>query len=190
MRKKDTAAPASLRLASERSEAEIAAERRRQDAERAAEALNDAARYLAANLLRIIAGAGKQHTLIEEAMALLKAYDTLQPYSGSAAYPYSPIAAIAEGLTDLDWRKKNPVYADSITEEDLRRWREDGTEDIRLAEEAAVRAALRLVAARLVRQPTQETRAHHQFRHALRELERAQTNRANLFNSRKPSRPR
>jgi hypothetical protein len=42
MRKKDTEVSAPLRLASERSEAEIAAERKRQDAEQAAEALNDA----------------------------------------------------------------------------------------------------------------------------------------------------
>jgi hypothetical protein len=190
MRKKDTEDPARLRMASERSEAEIAAERQRQNAERAADALSHTARNFAANVLRVIAGAGKQHTLIGEAIALLKAYDKLQPYSGSVAYPYSPIAPIAEGLTDLDWRKKNPAYADSISEEDLRRWRADGTEDIRLAEEAAVRAALRLVAARLVRQPTQETRAHHQLGLALLEVEQARTERHRLHNSRRPSRKR
>jgi hypothetical protein len=110
MRRKGPEDPTRLRLASERSEAEIAAERRRSDAERAAEALNDAVRELAANLLRIIAGAGKQHALIDEAIAFLKAYRELQPYPGSAAYPYSPIAPRGEGLTDLDWRKKNPAY--------------------------------------------------------------------------------
>ena len=73
------------------------------------QALNDAARNLAANLLRVIAGAGKKHALIDEATALLKACRELQPYSGTDAYSYSPIAAIAEGLTDLDWRKNNPA---------------------------------------------------------------------------------
>jgi hypothetical protein len=190
MRKKDTEVSARLRLASERSEAEIAAKRQRQDAERAAEALSYAARNFAANVLRVIAGAGKQHTLIDEAIALLKAYDKLQPYSGSAAYPCSPIAPIAEGLTDLDWRKNNPAFPGYRSEESLRRWHEDGTEDIRLAEEAAVRAALRLVAPRLVRQPAQETRAHHQLGLALLEVEQARTERHRLHNSRRPSRKR
>lgn len=76
---------------------------------RVSQALNDAARNLAANLLRVIAGAGKKHALIDEATALLKACRELQPYSGTDAYSYSPIAAIAEGLTDLDWRKNNPA---------------------------------------------------------------------------------
>ena len=62
------------------------------------QALNDAARNLAANLLRVIAGAGKKHALIDEATALLKACRELQPYSGTDAYSYSPIAAIAERL--------------------------------------------------------------------------------------------
>jgi hypothetical protein len=77
MREKDPEDATRLTLASERSEAEIAAERQRQDAERVAEALNDAARELAANLLRIIAGAGKSHTLISEIVALLNAYREL-----------------------------------------------------------------------------------------------------------------
>jgi hypothetical protein len=190
MRKKDTEDPTRLRLASERSEVEIAAERGRQDAERAAEALNDAVRELAANVLRVIAGAGKNHTLIEQTIALLEAYRELQPYAGTVAYPYSPIVPMAEGLTDLDWRKKNPAYADSITEEDLRRWREDGTEDLRLAEEAAVRAALRLVAARLARQPTQETMSDHQFKEALLDFERARTKRVRFYASSRPSKKR
>jgi hypothetical protein len=55
----------------------------------------------------IIAGAGKSHTLIDESVALLSAYQEMQPYSGTAAYPRSPISPITEGLTELDWRKKN-----------------------------------------------------------------------------------
>jgi hypothetical protein len=87
MRRKGPEDPTRLRLASERSEAEIAAERRRSDAERAAEALNDAVRELAANLLRVIAGAGKQHALIDEAIAFLKAYRELQPTRGVPLTP-------------------------------------------------------------------------------------------------------
>ena len=70
------------------------------------QALNDAARNLAANLLRVIAGAGKKHALIDEATALLKACRELQPYSGTDAYSYSPIAAIAERLNDLRLAKE------------------------------------------------------------------------------------
>jgi hypothetical protein len=190
MRKKDTEVSARLRLASERSEAEIAAKRQRQDAERAAEALSYAARNFAANVLRVIAGAGKQHTLIDEAIALLKAYDKLQPYSGSAAYPYSPIAPVAEGLTDLDWRNNNPAYPDYNSEEALRRWREDGTEEVRSAEERVFMASLRVVAARLVRQSPQEHTSHNQFAHALGDLERARTKHHSFYTSSKPSRKR
>jgi hypothetical protein len=190
MRKRDTEDPALLRLASERSEAEIAAQRHWQDAEGAAESLSHAARALAANVLRVIAGAGKDHTLIEEAVALLKAYRELQPYSGTDAYRYSPIAPIAEALTDLDWRKNNPSYPDYDSEESRRRWLEDGTEEVRLAEEAVFRAVLRVVAARLVRQPTQESVSHSQFIGALFDLERARTKRRRHYNSGRPARKR
>ena len=131
MRKKGTKAPPRLTLASERSEAEIAAERRRYDAESAAEALNYAARDLAANALRVIAGAGRIHRLIEETIALLTAYRELQPYAGAAAYRYRPVVPMEEGRTDLDWRKNDPAYLDSRSEETQRRWLEDGTEEVR-----------------------------------------------------------
>jgi hypothetical protein len=187
MREKDPEDPARLRLASQRSEEEIAAERRRQDAERASEALSYAVRDLAANVLRVIAGAGKNHALIDETIPLLKAYRELQPYTGTDAYPYSPIAPMAKGLTDLDWRKNDSAYPDYDSEEN-RRWLEDGAEEVRLAEEEVVRAVLRLVAARLVRQPTQESVSHNQFRLALLDFERARTKRNRLHSSRRPSR--
>jgi len=187
MREKDPEDATRLTLASERSEAEIAAERQRQDAERVAEALNDAARELAANLLRIIAGAGKSHTLISEIVALLNAYRELQPYAGTAAYSSIPTAPITDGLTDLDWRKNNPAYPDYRSEESLRRWLKDETEEVRLAEEEVVRAALRLAAARLARQPTQESASRHQFTRAFVELRRAQTKRGRLQASSRPS---
>jgi hypothetical protein len=190
MREKDPEDPARLRLASQRSKAEIAAERERQDAERAAETLSYAVRKFAANVLRVIAGAGKNHTLIDETIALLNAYQELQPYAGTAAYPNSPIVPLAEGLTDLDWRKNNPAYPDYDSEENRRRWLEDGTEEVRLAEEEVFLAVLGVVAARLVRQPTQESKSNDKFAQALLDYERARTKRTRIYTSSRPSKKR
>jgi hypothetical protein len=175
MREKDPEDPTRLRLASERSEAEIAALREREEAQRAAQHLADGTRRLVANILRIIAGAGKHYELIDQMIAVLNAFHELQPYTGKAAYPSHPIAPIAEALTDLDWRKNNPDYPDYVSPENRRQ--SDGSLGVRLAEEAIIKAALRVTAARLARQPTQESISYSHLIEALVEFERARDNR-------------
>jgi hypothetical protein len=187
---KDPDNPPGLHLASQRSDAEIAAERQRRDAQQAAEFLGSNVRYLSANILRIIAGGGKAHTLIEETTAVLEAYRELQPYAPTGAFRASLVAPMVEALTNLDWRKNNPGYTDYNSAEDRQRWLQDGTEQVRLAEDAIVTAALRVVAARLARQPTQESTSLGQLRQALDEFERARTHRIKSAASRRSSQPR
>ena len=190
MKERDSAKFGRLQIASQRTDAEIAAEQARQDAERAALQLNSATRAMAANILRIIAGAGKDYALIEQVLAVLTAYQEMHPYAGTAAYPHSPVAPIREALIELDWRKNNPNYGGHNDPKSEERWLSDGTTGVRLAKDWIVRSALRVAASQLAQQPTQEHSALDQLSQALREYERARDERLRLVSVGKPSRLR
>jgi hypothetical protein len=161
-----------LKLVADNDEKELVRQREKVAAECAASELGYATRALAANILRIIAGAGKGSELISQICEVLKAYQELQPLSGRACYPYPPSTPMVEGLRELDWRRGAEGYHQP-TEEDLERWRRDGSADLADAKSVVAQAALRLTAAQLLRQPTQESTADHQLFSAIRQLEEA-----------------
>jgi hypothetical protein len=132
-----------LKLVADNDEIELVRQRESTAAEHAAIQLSHATRVLAANILRIIAGAGKDYELIRQMIEVLKAFDKLQPLSGSAAYPYAPSNPMVEGLRELDWRRDMEGYHQP-TEEDLARWRRDGSAAVDDAKADVVQAALRL----------------------------------------------
>jgi hypothetical protein len=154
-----------LKLASERDENEIAASN-------AAARLNYATRCLAANILRIVAGAGKAHQLIPQMIEVFNCYETMREFVGSAAFPYVPYGPMVDGLHSLDWRKDNPLYS-APSEADLARWERDGTAEVQRAEARVIKAALRVVAAQLLAQPTQESTAENDLVFAIMDREKA-----------------
>jgi hypothetical protein len=161
-----------LELVADNDERELARQRQRTAAERAGFQLSHATRALAANILRVIAGAGKHYELIGQIIEVIKAYNELQPLSGSAAYPYAPSNPMVEGLQELDWRRDMEGYHQP-TEEDLTRWRRDGSAAVDDAKADVVQAALRLIAAQLMAQPTQQRTADSQLISAIRRFEEA-----------------
>lgn len=79
---------------------------------------------------------------------------------------------MVEGLRDLDWRRSTEGYRQP-TKEDLEQWRRDGSAAVDDAKADVVQAALRLIAARLVAQPTQENTSDTQLFTAIRRFEEA-----------------
>ena len=138
-------------------------------AQRARTEIAAATKELAANLLRIIAGAGNSEKLVDQMTAALKPCEKLCEASGSAT---SLAGALDEALRDLDWRQDATGYSQP-TDEDRARWERDGTTETERARDAVVQAALRLVAAQLSAQPTQESQADNQLLLAIRYFGRA-----------------
>jgi hypothetical protein len=130
-----------IHIVSEQSEADIEKNRTR-------EALGFALRAMAANLLRIIRGAGKSYELprdMAECVRLFQAY-----YDAHAMWPdsFTFQQALDFDTEDRDRLSKN------MTESDWEEWH------IARAEYDICRASLQLVASRLIHQPVQERRGH------------------------------
>jgi hypothetical protein len=129
-----------IKLVSERSAEEVAEER-------AKDALGRSTKKLAANILRIIAGGGSRRELITQIAAVVAACDELKPA------PSVSEVAMEEALRSLDWRASSPGYS-RPTAAELARW---GRNELERATSKITQAALRLVAAQLSAQPTQES---------------------------------
>ena len=145
-----------LKLVSERTEAELVAESKRREAEDAAEQLAYATRNLAANILRIIAGGGKHYNLAHQVMAVAKGIEELRHFCGSASYSSNAGSAMAAALGDLDWRKNSPAFPNYKSVEELEPF-DSPVADLERSKGRVLTAALRLTAARLLRQSAQES---------------------------------
>lgn len=126
-----------MELISERSEKEIAADRALSQAD-------EALRRLAANIMRITAGAGKSYDLLREASAFITACVAY----GDAVGDLPSDCHLDEVLRP----PRYPEYWDRLDDENKREVR---------AVETITSGVLRAVAARLVGPPVQGTRANH-----------------------------
>lgn len=119
---------------------------------------------LTANLLRIAAGAGSAHRIAWQIHDACKAYIALHPHCGTSHYPHPPGAAIEEALRDRDWRMQDERY-ESYREMKLH----PGPEaKLDCEKDRVVKAALQLVAAQLMAQPTQESKARDDLEFGIR----------------------
>lgn len=142
------------------------------EATRDAKTLANSARNIAANILRIIAGAGNEFEIYRQTRELLESYDKFKPHAG-VNFPFHHSTPVVDGLTDLDWRKDDPAYS-KPTEEDRERWSRDGTTEREMAIDSICQYSLRLVAAQLLAQPTQESKSKSDLLRAIRDFEGAQ----------------
>jgi hypothetical protein len=147
---------------------------------------------LAANLLRVIAGAGKSYDLIEHMVAVIQACDEFQKAGGYQEFgiPCSDIVerVLREG-TDT-WLQKMYDRGEELSEEDranLDRWSEDGSVTRELGQAQMVQSALRMVAGRLVEQRVQVSQAESQFWEGFRAIERSREEKANYRERRLPA---
>jgi hypothetical protein len=131
---------------------------------RAKEAVEDAFRHCAINMLRVVAGAGKPYDLLGEMIACIEAARGYYEVSGH--YPMSDYIASA-----LDGDKKDREF--------IEKWyRERGVEDVyeethRMELEMEMRRyGLRVIAAQMAYQPTIESNAKRKFFDSFMALER------------------
>lgn len=163
------------RLVAENDDAALTMQRRRAEADRAKEWLAQRTRDLAANMLRVIAGAGKSFELMDQMEQVAQAYVRLVEHLDGIGgdFAYGATLAMEQALRDLDWRSHTEGYGEGITDADRARWRDDGSTALAYTESVIFSQALRVVAAQLARQPTQESRAGSSFAAALRWREEA-----------------
>lgn len=149
------------------------AEKARRDAERefALDKLSWAIRELASNLMRILAGGGKSYEIFAQINALAEACtacnDAGVPVTGFMLEQALRGAAVSH-LAQL---QSNPDLMRRPTEEQMDRWADDGELAIEHGREAIVRAALRVMASRIVGQETQQRTAEHALFDGIRWIE-------------------
>ena len=151
-----------IKLVSKRDPKEVAAQHARRE-------LSAATKELAANILRVIAGARSTYKIIDQVVPVVAASERLNELTGNALASHT---AIEEALRSLDWRAGNPKYT-RPNDDALARWERDGSTDLDRAIDVIVQAALRLVAAQLCAQPTPESRSRNQLMEAVRHYNNA-----------------
>jgi hypothetical protein len=135
-----------LKLVAKNDPGHIERQRKRKESDYAAERLEEATRFLAANLLRIIAGAGKAHELVREAAEFISAWENVRN-SG-----HSPSIPIERGLRDLNWQRSNPTTSE---------------ETLAYAQRDVAFSSMRWIAAQLAAQVPQERKSEHQLHLAI-----------------------
>ena len=111
-----------MKLVSEQDPKEIAAQHICQQ-------LSTTIRIAAANLLRIIAGAGENHQLVDQIRPILSEHKALELLTGNSLR--SDIA-IEQALRSLDWRFGSAEYRQP-TDADLARRERDGSANVERA---------------------------------------------------------
>lgn len=142
-----------MKIVSDNDPGAIEERKHQENLDRAASMVRHQLRRVAANILRISAGAGKAHDLFREIQAL-----------ADAEAHYRELA----GMGTWDAEISNALNAD-LTMHENRPWiREAGRQDaIGAAEKDLMRAAMRMQAAYLLDQMTQQSAAEHQMHRAI-----------------------
>lgn len=143
-------------------------ERERHEArEWAQQKLSWAVREVAANLLRIIRGAGKPDDLLVQMSRAIDAAVKFQELHNGV--PQNIIA------NDLQIRSEDEDFyaglqSGRISQSNFDRWREDGTFEQMLAEHTILRGALQTIASELLGQRTQKSAGRREFRQGINDL--------------------
>lgn len=144
-----------LRLAVENDQSDI-------DRERVRQGIEWPLSNLAANLLRVVRGAGKSHEIGEQCVAVLKAFQEYRDKVGH--WPTS--FEMEEALSIRQKERPNETY------DEYWEWQH--------AQEDIMRGALQVAASRLVGQLTQEHRGRSDMMDGVRELDRIRDERRAL----------
>lgn len=124
------------------------------DRKLAEQGLRDALLETAANLLRVIRGAGRPHEIITQFNEVIRAAIKFKDAFGN----WPPSHLLAEMLAMHDGHEE--VYkkqsSGQFTQADIDRWYEDGTMDLKYAEHAIKAGVLQVIASQFVGQTLQE----------------------------------
>jgi len=143
-----------LKIVSERSEVETAKKR-------AEDQLKVSVRILAANLLRVIAGAAREHALYREIMECAVGVQACAKLD------------MAPGEISLGIAHHEVERFENASPDDLERWSRDGTFEQEYARRKIVKGALRKVASDMAGHTTQSRAAERMIVEGARELEAA-----------------
>lgn len=150
---------------------------RERDREFAENAFSWAVRDCAANILRIIRGAGRPEDLLSQMAKVIHAADKFHGSHG-----HLPVDVIANDLRlkDALARWDDLKREGRILEEDINRWMRDGTFEREAAEHRMYRGALQSVASDLICQATQQRSGESEFHEGFRRLEELREERRRL----------
>jgi hypothetical protein len=136
-----------------------------------------ALREMAANMLRIVRGAGKGYELLRQMQVVLEAavkYRDLHDY-----WPSHDLIGQALQLEDEIQLERG--RAGTMEKDDIDRWSEDGTFDEMSAKHSLYRGVLQIIASALLEQTTQKAAGSREFHEALRDLEDIREKRRKRF---------
>lgn len=129
------------------------------DRNRTKEVFEHNLRELAANLLRIIRGAGKPYCLLSDMADCLESVAAY--YKAHGCVPDSEVISLALD-PDRAFEEERP-WMKQRSNEDLRRWMVDGTFERMRRERNVRRAALQITASLLLNQASHLTKAKHEM---------------------------
>lgn len=127
----------------------------------------------AANMLRVVRGAGRPYQIASHMTRVLNSFTAYRDAVGHypASYKIAELLNFSQTRSIEAWRA---TFPETVSEEDIKRWLRDGTFRREAAIDDVIRACLQICASRLVGQKTQESSAENALFHALRKLEAAQ----------------
>jgi hypothetical protein len=127
-----------------------------------------AIRETAANMLRIIRGAGKPYELL---MQMKKTIDSAIKFQEIHGYWPNDVMANELRLQDETDDCLERGRSGALALEHIYRWTKDGTFEQMSAEHTLYRGVLQIIASRMIGQNTQERAGDSEFHQGLRELE-------------------
>ncbi|NOJ40801.1 hypothetical protein [Bradyrhizobium australiense] len=149
--------------------------------------LSGALREVAANMVRIVRGAGKPHELLIQMKAVI---DSAIKFRDLHGYWPNDVIANALQLTDEMQDCLDRGRAGTLDQAHIDRWWKDGTFDKMMAEHTMYKGVLQIVASGLIGQNTQQRAGESEFHDGLRRFERIREEQLRRFTeNRSTSRP-
>jgi hypothetical protein len=127
-------------------------------------------REAAANMLRIVRGAGKSYTLLKQLSDVVAAAVKIQDVTGRLPTDILETVLRRESKIEAIWEKRR---AGKIDETSIGRWREDGTLDQLEAEDTIKAGVLQNIASQFVGQKPQERAGESEMRGGINEAFKA-----------------
>jgi hypothetical protein len=113
----------------------------------------EALREAAANMLRVIRGAGKSYALLKQMSDVVAAAVKVRDVTGQLPTDILETVLHGESETEAIWEKRR---TGEIDEASIDRWHEDGTIDRKYAENSIKAGVLQIIASQFVEQTLQE----------------------------------
>jgi hypothetical protein len=133
---------------------------------RAEQEFEFALREAAANMLRIIRGAGKSYALLKQLSDVVAAAVKVRDVTGQLPIDILETVLRRERKTEAIWEKRR---TGEIDETSIERWQDDGTFDKIEAEDSIQAGVLQIIASQFVGQKTQECAGESEMRNGINE---------------------